>query len=151
MKKLFLYLLSSALLFGSVACGTASTSNEAPDEPGEPGSELTAENAQENAEDATSDVRQEQIQSDERAIEQRQDAAGNPADMTDNDISSLVRNELETALPTSQLTVESKEGVVTVAGKVASQEQLDLIEPTVKKVQAVKSVDVQATVENPAQ
>jgi hyperosmotically inducible protein len=151
MKKFFLYLLSSALLFGSVACGTASTSSEAPDEPGEPGSELTTENAQENAEDATNDIRQDQIQSDERAIEQRQDAAGNPVEMTDNDISSLVRNELETALPTSQLTVESKKGVVTVGGKVASQEDLDQIEPTVRKVQAVKSVDVQATVENPPQ
>ncbi|MDY6784339.1 MAG: BON domain-containing protein [Cyanobacteriota bacterium] len=147
MKKIFLYLLTSAFLLGSVACGTARTSNEAPDEAGDTGSELSAENAQENAEDATSDIRQDQIESDNRAIEQRNEVAGDPTELADNDVSSLVRNKLEEAFPTSQLVVESEDGAVTVDGKVATAEDVEKIEPLVKEVQGVKSVVVTATAE----
>lgn len=149
MKKFVPYVLSSVLLLSAVACGTAKTSSDAPNEVGEQGGQLNTEDAQENAQDATNGVRQKQIESDNRAIEQRNNAAGETQEMTDNDISSLVRNKLETALPTSQLAVESQEGAVTVSGKVASAEDISKVETLAKEVQGVKSVNVTATVGNP--
>lgn len=150
MKKLVLYFLSSILMVSTVACSTAKTSSDAPNEPEDQGGQLSPEDAQENAQDATNEVRQKQIESDKRAIDQRNNAAGDtPQDLADNDLASLVRNKLETALPTSQLAVESKEGMVTVSGKVASAEDLSKLESLIKEVQGVKGVDVKATVATP--
>lgn len=150
MKKIFSILLGSALLFGAVACADgAQTSGNAPSDTEEVGGELQTE---ENVEDATSETRQAQIESDERAREDRQEVFGEEADaeVSDDDIESLVRNSLETKLPTSQLLVESEEGVVTVAGQVASTEDLEQIETLAKEVRGVKSVEVKAQVASPA-
>lgn len=150
MKKIFSILLGSALLFGAVACTDgARTSGNAPSETEEVGEDLQT---QENAEDATSETRQAQIESDERAREDRQNTFGDDADaeVSDDDIESSVRNSLETNLPTSQLLVDSEEGVVTVAGQVASTEDLEKIETLTKEVQGVKSVEVKAQVGSPA-
>jgi len=148
MKKIFSLLLGSALLLGGVACTDgARTSGNAPSNTNEVGEELQT---QENVEDATSDTRQAQIESDERARQDRQETFGEDAEVNDNDIESSVRNSLETNLPTSQLFVESEEGVVTVAGQVASTEDLQRIETLAKEVRGVKSVDVRAQVGSPA-
>lgn len=146
MKKFVPYLLSSVLLLGTVACTGAKTSADAPNTTGATGGDLTAKDKQENAQDASNPVREKQIESDKRAIEQRNTAAGSPGELADNDVSSLVRNELEKAIPGSQLLVESKDGVVTISGKVATEAELQKIEPTAKAVQGVKGVTVKATV-----
>ncbi|MCD8485180.1 MAG: BON domain-containing protein [Desertifilum sp.] len=148
MKKIFPVLLGGALLLGAVACTDgAQTSGNAPSNTNEVGEELQA---QENLEDATSDTRQAQIESDERARQDRQGVVGNEGEVSDGDIESLVRNNLETNLPTSQLLVESEDGVVTVAGQVATQQDLERIETLTKEVRGVKSVQVNAQVGTPA-
>lgn len=146
MKKFVPYLLSSVLLLGTVACSGAKTSADAPSTTGGTGGDLTATDKTQNAQDATNPVREKQIESDKRAIDQRNNTAGSPANLADNDVSSLVRNELEKAIPGSQLLVESKDGAVTVSGKVATADELKKIEPTVKAVKGVKGVTVKATV-----
>ena len=152
MNKFMPFLLSGILLVGATACGVAKTSSEAPNSTNSnDNGELSTEDAQENQEDATNQVRQKQIESDTRARQQRNEAAGNPNEVSDNDIESLVRNALETKLPTSQLAVDSEEGVVTVSGKAASQKDVDQIESITKTVKGVKSVMVKATVDTSKQ
>lgn len=111
-------------------------------------SEQPASNAEQNtANDATSNVRQRQIESDQRALDQRDNITGNPQEKTDGDLESLVRDNLETSLPTSKLTIDSESGIVTISGTVSSQEELDRIESLAKQVQGVKGVNVKATIE----
>jgi osmotically-inducible protein OsmY len=69
---------------------------------------------------------------------------------TDSDLASQVRSKLEANLPASFLTVEAKEGVVTVAGTVPTQEQYQRIEPLAREIRGVKDVTIQANVQ-PAQ
>ena len=156
MNKVLPFLLGVTLLFSATACTTAKTSSDAPNSTNDNttttdnnNEELNAEDAQENQEDATSKVRQDQIASDTRARQQRNDAAGNPEEIADSDVESLVRNQLETKLPKSELAVDSEEGVVTISGTVASQKELDQIESLAKEVKGVKSVNVKATVATP--
>lgn len=148
MKKLLPFVLSGVVLMSVAACGdVAKTSGEAPNTTGENATSTQTNNpevnAQENREDATSDTRRAQIESDQRAIQQRNQ---NAEDLTDGDIESLVRGKLEANIPSSQLAVDSEEGVVTVAGQVASQSDLAKIKTLTQEVQGVKSVIVEAKV-----
>lgn len=144
MKKFIPLLLSSLLVVGAAACNQAKTSSEAPNSPNDTGGQMSSGS---NQNDANSQVREAQRQSDQRAIQDRNQATGgNTNQLPDNDIKSLVRNQLEKNLPSSQLTVESKDGVVTVTGQVASADQLNQIEPLARKIPGVKSVNVQAKV-----
>ncbi len=71
MNKLAIFLLGSTLLFGAVGCDKARTSADAPDSV-----DGTVENpakVEETLDDANSEVRQEQLSSDIRAREQRND------------------------------------------------------------------------------
>lgn len=111
-------------------------------------SQQPASNAEQNtANDATSDLRQRQIESDQRALDQRDNITGNPQEKTDGDLESLVRDNLETSLPTSKLTIDAENGIVTISGTVSSQEELDRVESLAKQVPGVKNVNVKATVE----
>lgn len=147
MKRLIPVLLTGVMLAATAACSDVSrTSGNAPaNTEGNNGEQL---NTQENKADATDQTRQSQLESDKRAIEQRNQAAGDTKQISDNDLQSLVRNKLEKDLPTSQLSVESKDGVVTIAGKVASQTELQRIKPLAQEVQGVKDVVVKATAGN---
>ncbi len=148
MKKLIPLLISSVLVVGAAGCETppSRTSTEAPSNVNESPTAPTQETAQENQEDATSDTRKDQIESDIRAREQRNNATGGDADRADADLESQVRGKLEANLPASQLTVESEEGVVTVAGTVPTQEQLNKIPTLSKEIKGVKDVKVDAKV-----
>lgn len=148
MKKLTAVLFSSLLLLAAAACSpTARTSSDAPDSVDNTQAESPSAGSQQAAqEDASSDIRQKQIESDTRARQQRDQVTGDTAEKADTDIASEVRNKLETGLPGSQLTVESEDGAVAIAGTVSSQDQIDQIEPLAKQVQGVKSVNVRATV-----
>lgn len=96
------------------------------------------------------DVRSDQIASDTRAREQRDDA--NPVadgeEQTTGDLAVDVRNSLERNLPGSRLAVnlDDATGMATIDGTVISQEQFDEIEPLVMEFEGIKSVDVKATV-----
>ncbi|MGI0484045.1 BON domain-containing protein [Pantanalinema rosaneae CENA516] len=146
MNKITTLLVSSLLLVGVAACDTARTSSGAPDNVNETAQAPDAETAQEIQEESTSQVRRNQLDSDIRAREERNEIAGATPDRTDSDLQSEVRSKLEANLPASQLTVEAEDGAVTVAGTVPTQPQLERIEPLAREIYGVKNVTVNARV-----
>jgi hyperosmotically inducible protein len=144
MKKIATLMLSGVLLIGTVACSdSASTTPNAPNSADDMG-ESTATEADQD--DANSQVRQNQLDSDIRATEQRNDVTGGDMVRADSDLSSEVRSKLEANIPESSLTVTAKDGAIAVSGNVQTQSQLDQIESLAKEIKGVKSVDVTATV-----
>lgn len=147
MKKLAALLLGSALLVGGVACNTTSqTSPDAPDTTSNVGEPPESDEAQNIQADGTSDLRKRQLESDIRAREQRNNTTGGDLDRADGDLASEVRSKLEANLPASQLTVDAKDGVVTVSGTVPTQPQLERIDPLAREIKGVQNVIVQAEV-----
>lgn len=151
MNKLTPFLIGSVLLFSATACNNpARTDANAPDNVGETIGTPSAEDAQKGKEDSTSQVRRDQLNSDIRAREERDQALTNDNQRTDADLASEVRSKLEANLPASFLTVEANEGVVTVAGTVPTQAQYERIEPLAREIRGVTDVTIQAKVQ-PAQ
>ena len=148
MNKLTPILLSSILLFGAAACSdTAKTSADAPNSTTEnTTSPPPAETVQKTQGDATSQIRQNQANSDIRAREQRNNVTGGDAIRADGDLQSEVRSKLEVNITKGQLTVEAKDGLVTVGGTVPNQTDLAKIEPLAKEIKGVKQVNVTAVV-----
>lgn len=147
MKKITTLLLGSFLLLSAAACTeTAQTNAEAPDQPSASVEAPEADTAQTTQDDATSDVRKNQLEADIRAREQRNDATGGDVVRADGDLESEVRSKLEANLPASQLSVEAKEGAVKVRGTVPTAEQLQRIEPLAKEIKGVQTVAVEAEV-----
>ena len=124
MKTLTSVLLSSLLLVSTVACNNV------------PASQITAD----------AEVRRKQLNADIRAREQRIKARGRDAERSDDDIKSQARRKLEANLPASQITVDAKDGNVSIAGTVPSQPQYQRIEPLAKEIYGVKNVAVKVTV-----
>lgn len=155
MKKITTLILSSLLLIGTVACGNnAKTSTQAPSSTEESGQVPSAKTVENNQDDASSKVRRDQLNSDIRAREQRNNITGGDTNRAASDLSSEVRSKLEANIPQGQLTVAAaKDGAVVVSGTVQTQEQLDKIEPLTKEIKGVKSVKVLAKVApaNPTQ
>lgn len=150
MKKLTLpALVSLGLLFGAIGCvDQAKTSADAPNTTQDQTKPLNTGEAQKTEGDAQSQVRRDQLESDIRAREQRNDATNNGSAMNrdDSDLASQVRSKLEANLPASALVVESKEAMVTVSGTVPTTEQLAKIEPLAKEIKGVQGVTVKAEV-----
>lgn len=149
MKKPALFLIT-VLLLSTAAC-TAKTSSSAPDSTASPKTDLTQPTAATNQDDATSELRRRQLNSDIRASEQRNNANGGDTNRADGDLQSEVRSKLEANLPAAELTVEAKDGAVTIAGTVVDQAQLDKIESLAKQIKGVQSVTVRAAVKTSAQ
>lgn len=150
MKKLTPFLISGFLLFGAVACqDAAKTSVDAP-APGETPSAPSVETTQAAKEDAQSELRRRQLNSDIRAREERNNVTGGDADRATNDLESEVRSKLEANIPGGQLTVKAeKDGTVTVSGTVKNQDELAKIEPLSKQIKGVTNVVVKAIVAPP--
>lgn len=148
MNKLTPFVLSGFLLVGVAACNdTARTSSEAPNNTAQQPTEApNQESVQETQQDAASQVRRDQLNSDIRAREQRNDATGGDAVKDNDDLESEVRSKLEANIQKGQLTVDAKEGVVTVGGTVQNQQDLAKIQPLAQQIKGVKSVVVKATV-----
>lgn len=148
MNKLTPFLLSGILLFGVAACNdTAKTSADAPNSTTENRtSPPPAESVQKTQGDATSDIRKAQANSDIRAREQRNNVTGGDAIRADDDLKSEVRSKLEVNITKGQLTVEAKDGIVTVGGTVPNDKDLAKIEPLAKEIKGVKNVNVTAVV-----
>lgn len=148
MKKLTPFLLTGFLMFGAVACAdNEKTVQNAPDSTNQAQTDAPkAENVQDAQDDATSQVRRDQLNSDIRAREQRNNITGGDTDRAEADIESEVRSKLEANITKGQLTVDSKEGVVTVAGTVPNQQDLAKIAPLAQEIKGVKSVNVKAIV-----
>jgi osmotically-inducible protein OsmY len=151
MKKIIPLLLGGFLLVSTAACNNAKTASDAPNSTSNNGSVPSAQDAKNAQNDATNDVRKKQIESDIRAREQRNDTGGDQMKRADGDLQSEVRGKLEANIPNGKLTVDSKNGAVTVAGSVPNQAQLAKIEPLTKEIKGVKSVAVKATVAAPVE
>lgn len=147
MKKIIPLIVGSLLVIGAIGCqDTAKTSSNAPDTTTENVEAPDAQTAEQIKDDATSEVRRDQLNSDIRAREQRNNITGGDADRTDGDLQSEVRSKLEANLPASKLGVEAEDGAVTVVGTVPTEEQLQRIEPLAKEIKGVQSVKVDAKV-----
>lgn len=147
MKKLFPILLSSVLLVGVAACSEgARTSGDAPANPNESVETPTQETVQETQEDGQNQTRREQLNSDIRAREQRNDAFGDQQERDDDDLESEVRSKLEANIPGGLLNVAAEEGVVSVTGTVPAEDQVSKIEPLSKEILGVKDVKVDVKV-----
>ena len=147
MNKLATLLLSSTLLFGAVACDTARTSADAPDSVDE-GVSAVEDPAQveDTLDDATSEVRQEQLSSDIRAREERNDVFGEQEVRDDSDLESEVRAKLEANIPRSKLTVDAENGVVAIVGTVPSEKEYETIEPLAREITGVDDVNIDVEV-----
>ena len=147
MKKFIPLIIGSFLVVGAVGCqDTAKTSTDAPNNAEETVAAPETDDAAQVQNDATSEVRKDQLNSDIRAREQRNNATGGDADRTEGDLQSEVRSKLEANLPASQLGVEAEDGVVTVSGTVPTEEQLQRVEPLAKEIKGVTSVKVNVQV-----
>ena len=150
MNKALLFALSGLLVLGAAACSDdRQVGQNNPDAMDSAEQVPNAQTDPANQDDSTSGVRQNQLESDVRAREQRGEVVGGDMQRADGDLENEVRSQLETNLPESQLTVESDAGVVTVTGSVPTQEQLDMIEPLVMEVKGIQVVNVNVAV-NPA-
>lgn len=147
MKKITTLILGGLLLLGTVACGNNSkTSVNAPSSTEKTGQIPDNKTVRENQSDASGQLRRNQLNSDIRAREQRNNMTGGDADRADADLSSEVRSKLEANIPKGQLTVAAKDGAVVVSGIVGTQEQFNKIEPLAKQIKGVRSVEVKAKV-----
>jgi osmotically-inducible protein OsmY len=136
------------------ATGAASPNTNAaasPSASASPSNDDSAKPDQGAQNDASSDVRKRQLESDIRAREQRNNAGGDPLKRADSDLESEVRSKLEANLPSSKLEIDAKDGAVTVTGNVAQADQVAKIEPLAKQIKGVKTVTVQAKVAPKAQ
>ena len=146
MKKLTILLLGSTLLFGAVGCDVARTSADAPDSI-EDGAVVEDPNVvEETLEDAASEVRQEQLNSDIRAREQRNDVFGEQQERDDSDLESEVRAKLEANIPRSKLTVDAEDGNVAIVGTVPSQKEYDTIKPLAREILGVNEVTIEVEI-----
>ncbi len=132
-------------MIGASDCTDARTSTEAPSSVNQAATP-TPQTTEAAKTDAQSDTRSKQLDADIRAREQRARAVGDAGNRNDSDLASEVRSKLEANIPGGNLTVASKEGVVTVSGTVQKPDQLTKIDKLGMEIIGVKSVVVKATV-----
>lgn len=139
MKKITPFLLGLAVLFGAGACQDLErTSADAPITPD--GTVDEPAQVEETYEDARSDTRRAQLDSDIRAREQRNDIAGDPLERADSDLASEVRSKLEANIPRGKLSVFAEDGVVTITGTVPNQDEYNSIPVFAEEILGVKEV-----------
>lgn len=151
MKNLSTFLISCLLVFGAAACENAAKTSDSANN-----STTTVATAPDQTEttaakdDAQSETRRKQLNSDIRAREQRNNVTGGDTQRAEGDLESEVRSKLEANIPNGHLTVAaSEDGTVTVSGTVPVADQLQKIEPLTREIKGVKSVVVKATVAKP--
>lgn len=146
MNKLTLFLLTGTLLFAGVGCDVARTSSDAPDSVE---GEATVEDptkVEETLEDANSEIRQEQLSSDIRAREERNDVLGEQEQRNDSDLESEIRAKLEANIPRSKLTVEAENGNVSIVGTVPSEKEYESIMPLAQEITGVNEVNMEVEI-----
>lgn len=146
MNKLTLFLLSGILVFAGVGCDVARTSGDAPSSVDDGATVEDPTQVEETLDDATSEVRQEQLDSDIRAREQRNDVLGDEQVRDDSDLESEIRAKLEANIPRSKLTVEAENGNVKIVGTVPSEKEYETIVPLAQEITGVNEVNVDVEV-----
>jgi hyperosmotically inducible periplasmic protein len=127
----------------------AKTNGDAPDSTANQVVETPATTAVKSSQDdAASKVRRDQLNSDIRAREQRNDTTnqGQAIGRNDTDLASEVRSKLEVNLPASALAVTAKDGAVMVTGTVPTQAQFDRIGGLAKEIKGVSAVTMKVAV-----
>lgn len=146
MNKLTLFLLSGILVFAGVGCDVARTSGDAPDSVDEEAVVEEPTEVEETLDDATSEVRQEQLDSDIRAREERNEVFGDEQVRDDSDLESEIRAKLEANIPRSKLTVDAENGNVKIVGTVPSEKEYESIKPLAQEITGVNQVNVDVEV-----
>lgn len=147
MNRIYNLLMSGAIVLGATACSdVAKTSVYAPNSIDTNGKIPDLDIILHNQSDASSAIRRAQANADIRAREQRYERFVKEGERADRDLQSEVRSKLEVNLQTSQLAVKAEEGVVTVAGIVTTQDELNQIETLAKEIRGVDRVNVKAIV-----
>lgn len=147
MKIILTLMMSTMLVVLTTACNsTDKTTSDAPNTTEKTGNAPTVSETVAAQDDAGSKVRKDQLNSDIRAREQRNNTTGGDTDRSDKDLSSEVRSKLEANIPKSNLTVTAKEGAVVISGTVQKQDQLTKIEPLAKEIKGVQTVNVAAKI-----
>jgi len=145
-RKILASFVMSLLVVTVGACSDAKTTADAPNSTDQKAQTPSAQSTEMAKADAQSATRAKQLEADIRAKEQRNNAMGNPSNRNDSDIASEVRSKLEANIPDGNLTVSSKEAVVTVSGTVSNLEKLTKIEKLAMEIKGVKSVSIKAIV-----
>ena len=140
MKKLTSLIIGGLILLGATGCDVARTSADAPTSID--GEVEDPQLVEETQEDADSNTRQAQLNSDIRAREQRNDILGDQQERADSDIESEVRAKLEANIPRGKLTIQAEDGAVAIAGTVPDQREYDTIKPLAQEILGVESVDI---------
>jgi hyperosmotically inducible periplasmic protein len=141
------FLLLSILLTATLsACSAAKTAADAPNSTNNNGSISTATNGKVTQDDAQSEMRKKQLNSDIRAREQRNNMGLSPQKRAEADLASEVRSKLEANIPRGKLTVTAEKDNVTISGVVEKQEQLDKIKSLAMEIKGVRSVTLKAVV-----
>lgn len=148
-KKILTPVLLSFLASLAVGCTDARTTSDAPSSVNQTATPST-KSTEMAKNDAQSETRAKQLDADIRAREQRNNAVGNQPKRNDSDLASEVRSKLEANIPGGNLTVAAKDGIVTVAGTVANQDQLNKIQTLGMEIKGVQSIVVKAAVKPPA-
>jgi hyperosmotically inducible periplasmic protein len=139
----------SLVLIGMTGCQqVAKTNSDAPDATASQVETPTTTAAKSTQDDATSKIRRDQLNSDIRAREQRNNTVnkGQAMNRSDTDLASEVRSKLEVNLPASALAVTAKDGAVMVTGTVPTQVQFDRIETLAKAIKGVGAVTMKVAV-----
>ncbi len=137
------------VLLATTGCQEAAkTNSEAADSTATQVETPGTQTAQSTQDDATSKIRRDQLNSDIRAREQRNNTVngGQAMNRSDSDLASEVRSKLEVNLPASALTVTAKEGAVMVTGTVPTQAQFDRIDGLAKEIKGVSGVSMKVAV-----
>jgi hyperosmotically inducible periplasmic protein len=126
----------------------AKTNSDAPDPTATQVETPTTTAAKSTQDDATSKIRRDQLNSDIRAREQRNNTAnkGQAIGRSDTDLASEVRSKLEANLPASALAVTAKDGAIMVTGTVPTQAQFDRIGGLAKEIKGVGAVTMKVAV-----
>ena len=140
--------LSLVLLVITGCKEVAKTNSDAPDPTATQVETPTTTGAKSTQDDATSKIRRDQLNSDIRAREQRNNTAnkGAATNRSDTDLASEVRSKLEVNLPASALAVTAKDGAVMVTGTVPTQAQFDRIGGLAKEIKGVSAVTMKVAV-----
>lgn len=147
MKKFIPLLISGILVTGAVGCGeeAANTGSENPS--------ATNEALQPSAREASETEGLNQPLTQPGTDSAAETAPTDPTAVTstegnllESDLSKEVSKKLKENLPTSKLDVKDNKGVVTIGGVVASEEELQQIEPLAKGIKGVEGVNVEANV-----
>ncbi|MEO1341993.1 MAG: BON domain-containing protein [Cyanobacteria bacterium J06635_13] len=146
MNKLTGFLIGGILLFGAVGCDVARTSADAPSDI-EDGAVVENPGAvEETLEDANSEIRQDQLSSDIRAREERNDVLGEQDVRADADLESEIRAKLEANIPRAKLTVDDENGDVAIVGTVPSEKEYESIMPLAEEITGVNNISMEVEI-----